>query len=147
MRNFFILSLICISVWCMNIPAAKAADLAAMQSQQGLTDQDYDNGAFIPYFSHYKDWSAGISLTNLGAEEGFFTIAVWDADGRPTGKGTARVRANASRADSIKSLINQGTVPAQGFIVIFGTEAFEGIRFSSNKKIGYDEFHFVSQAY
>jgi hypothetical protein len=147
MRKFFIMSLICISAWIMQTPAAEALDLSSMASQQGLTGQDYDNGAYVPFFSHYKDWSTGLFLTNLGTSEGFFTIAVWDEFGNPKGKGTFRVAPNASRTGTIKSLILEGSVPAQGFIVIFGTETFEGMRFSSNKKVGYDEFHFASQAY
>ena len=147
MRKFVFLSLFCIAAFFVSMTHAAAQDFTSLQSAQGLTDHEYDNGAFIPYFSHYKDWSSGISLTNLGTEEGFFTIAVWDQNGNPTGKGTFRVKPNASRADTLKGLILQGTVPAQGFVVIFGTETFEGARFSANKKVGYDEFHFASQSY
>jgi hypothetical protein len=147
MRKLFIFTLLCVSAFFVHLSPASAQDFQALQSQQGLTDQEYDNGAFIPYFSHYKDWSSGISLTNLGADEGFFTIAVWDQGGNAMGKGTFRVKPNASRAGSLKDLIQGGKIPAQGFVVIFGTETFEGARFSANKKVGYDEFHFASQSY
>lgn len=147
MRKFLIISLICLSAWVFQTHAAEAADLSAMEGQQGLTDQNYDNGAYIPYFAHYNSWSTGIFLTNLGANEGFFTIAVWDQNGSPKGKGTFRIAPNASRTGNLKKLILEGKVPSQGFIAIFGTETFEGMRFSSNKKVGYNEFHFKSQAY
>lgn len=147
MRKLFFLSFICICAWMILAMPVSAQDFSSLQDEQGLTDHEYDNGAFIPYFSHYKDWSSGISLTNLGTDEGFFTIAVWDQDGNPQGKGTFRVAPNASRAASLKNLILEGKVPSQGFVAIFGTETFEGARFSASKKVGYDEFHFASEPY
>ena len=99
---------------------------------QAAPVQVRDEMVLFSYYASNANWWTGLAILNYSNNNNSMRIQVFNSTGTEVASGNFNVGAYDQRVDLIQNIIQIGTLPATGYIVIEGSEDFYADKFTGN---------------